>query len=533
MKKNSPRSRRRRPTATLNLKAKEVKTDEKTKSAGKDAKAPETNKKAGTTDSARQGKEKEAARSIKDERAKTGSINGKPSENKSSEKEKLPEKEKDRAKTDRSVSSGRAGKTKAAQHGSSTSPSPKSGGGFFSHLFASVLGAGLGILGLSYANHNHMLPPALQIAGDSRPLEQKINALSGKLAQLEHTTTAPDGLSARLADLSTQIRDMQASLGDGTDGAPRLTDRLNRVETAFAQLEQAAKTGKGGRLAGLTAVSKQLKKSNRQALELKNELIKVREEQNSFREDLASLRSKQVDFISKAANISDQLARLKTSTAQIVAKASQPPDVSQQIKPVMNSLAALTAKIDGVINREAQSRAEGRNIALALSLGELKRAINEGIPYKAELARLMPHAPSGLDLSVLSQHAANGLVTLKKLQTDFRDVSNRAMSAEQVPNSGSFVDQLVSSAKNMVQVRPTGFVKGNTTGAIIARMEYRLAHNDLAGALKESEALSGKAAKAMAPWLEQARARAKGLAVLRGLEDRIRNALAGAASGKG
>ena len=549
MKRNSPRSRRKRPTATIDLKAKEVKKassekDEETKDKKKAAPDAAKDSSSATRGTSRSG----SSSAAKSSSAGSDKVSGKTAPQKTAKADSKSD-DKSASRKAETAKAQPARNTRNIRRSDNGSPRPnassatthkalppqKSGGGFLSHMLASVIGAGLGIFGLSYANNHHMLPPALQLSGDNKKLERRLNVLATKLNMVERTTSAdnPDGMAARIASLSSRVQEIQNSLGGGKEGHPGLADKVNKLQKTFHDLEQAARKGKGGRLAGLTTVSKQLKKSHKQALALENELIKVREEQNDFRQDLAELRSKQADFIATSAKISDELARLKNSTAKIVAKASQPPDVSAQINPVMTSLAALTSKIDGVISREAQSRAEGRNIALALSLGELKRAVNEGVPYENELSRITPHAPPGLDLSVLSQYASSGLVTLKKLQAEFRTASNKAMAAEQVPASGSLVDQLVNSAKNMVQIRPTGFVKGDSTGAVIARMEYRLNRGDLTGTLKESKALSGKAAKTMAPWLRQAQARADGDRVLRTLEDKIRNALAGAASGKG
>jgi len=516
MKKNPPRSRRKRPTATLDLKAKEVKK-------GTSEKGPEKTT-AGSEKSSlsRSGSEQKPARST------SSTSSGKSPQNKSRETERSQ-------KAGKSAGSGNGSKNAAR---SPTSPKPlppqKSGGGFVSHLFASVIGAGLGIFGLSYANNNNMMPAGFELSGGP-DLKQKISTLSAKLEHIERLTSPkdPNGLTARLTDLATRLTQTESSLGYGRKGTPTLADKVTKLEATFNELEQAARSGKGGKLARLTSVSKQLKKSNKQALALKTEMIKVREEQNAFRQDLSSLRSKQADFVSTAAKISDELARIKNANAQMVANANRPPDVSAQIKPVMSSLAALTAKIDGVINREAQSKAEGRNIGLALSLGELNRAVHDGVPFEAQLARVVPHAPKELDLSVLSRHARTGLVPLKRLKADFRAVSNNALAAEHTPTSGSFVDQLVSSAKNMVQIRPTGDVKGDSTGAIISRMEYKLDHDDLAGLLHESGSLKGKAARVMAPWLDKVRARMNSDNVLRALEDKIRNALGGAVSSKG
>ena len=120
-----------------------------------------------------------------------------------------------------------------------------------------------------------------------------------------------------------------------------------------------------------------------------------------------------------------------------------------------------------------------------------------------------------------------------KLRKSFSAYSQKALASEHVGSSDSFVDQMFANAKSMVQVRPTGPVKGETTGAVLSRMEYKLGRNDLGGALQESKALQGSAQKAMQPWLKQAASRHGGDSALRALEDKIRNALGGAVPSKG
>ncbi len=489
MKKNTPRSSSKRPTATINVKATEVKKDPPAKSGQK------------TTSSGSKSASASAASSAKKTNQKTVSGSSTASKN--------------------------AGKTPPGGTPPKTpQAASSSGGGFFSHLMASIIGAVLGIFGLSYASNQNMLPQAVQLGGGT---VKQIDMLAGRIGSLEVQTSSNDvnSITNRLAHLNERLDKTQAGLGGGKQGGPTLVQKITRLETILADLETAARTGKGGKLAGLTAVTKQLKKSNKQALALNSEFIKLREAQTSFREDLTSIRSAQADFRTTTAKISNEIAAIRNANAKMVANASRPPDVSSQINPVMSSLAALTAKIDGVMNREALSKAEGRDIALALSLGELKRAVNEGAPYKAELARVQPHAPKSLDLAILTQYANKGIVTHTALRADFTSISNKALASEHTAKSGSLMDQLMANAKSMVQVRPTGLVEGETTGAVLSRMEYKLDRDDLSGALKESGALKGSAKDVMQPWIAKARSRVDGDMVLRALEDKIRNSLAG------
>ena len=60
---------------------------------------------------------------------------------------------------------------------------------------------------------------------------------------------------------------------------------------------------------------------------------------------------------------------------------------------------------------------------------------------------------------------------------------------------------------SLVTVRRTGEISGDTTKAVIARMEERLKVHDLSGAVNEAGALQGPAARAAKPWIDDAEAR--------------------------
>ena len=62
----------------------------------------------------------------------------------------------------------------------------------------------------------------------------------------------------------------------------------------------------------------------------------------------------------------------------------------------------------------------------------------------------------------------------------------------------------MSNAKSLVEIRPIGEAAGDSAGAVVARVETRLASNDLAGALQEAAKLSAAAKARAADWLADA-----------------------------
>ena len=152
-------------------------------------------------------------------------------------------------------------------------------------------------------------------------VKQKISTLSAQINKLKAKPRpqAANSLSkSPRCSLATRLTKAEDSLGGREPGSNRLWRTKSPICEAFiGNLEKAAKKGKGGRLVGLAAATNQLKKSNRQTLlELSNEFVKLREQQNSFREDLANIRSAQADFQTSTSKISDDLAKLRNVQRQ-------------------------------------------------------------------------------------------------------------------------------------------------------------------------------------------------------------------------
>ena len=66
---------------------------------------------------------------------------------------------------------------------------------------------------------------------------------------------------------------------------------------------------------------------------------------------------------------------------------------------------------------------------------------------------------------------------------------------------------MVRRVGEVVTVRPTGEIEGESAGAVIARAEVRLSDDELADAVGELTALKGAAASAMTPWKARAEGR--------------------------
>jgi hypothetical protein len=129
--------------------------------------------------------------------------------------------------------------------------------------------------------------------------------------------------------------------------------------------------------------------------------------------------------------------------------------------------------------------------------------VRKGGPFKKELdvVRTML-GDAGASLAPLDASAQSGLPTIAELRRRFEELAPKLVRAPQ-PDSGYF-SKLLSNAKGLVEVRPVGEVAGTSAGAVVARMETRLAKNDLAAALDEAAQLPAGAKAQAADWIAAA-----------------------------
>ena len=147
----------------------------------------------------------------------------------------------------------------------------------------------------------------------------------------------------------------------------------------------------------------------------------------------------------------------------------------------------------------------------------VRAAIAGGQPFADPLKQLA----SRPDLTVpdgLAAAAPTGVATMAALRDGFADAAHAAIQASILAAAGdgvmartrAFVEAQVASRSLTPQ-------SGTGTDAVLSRMEDKLRHDDLAGALAESAQLPSEAAAAMSGWLDAARLRAgavDGLATL-------------------
>jgi hypothetical protein len=168
---------------------------------------------------------------------------------------------------------------------------------------------------------------------------------------------------------------------------------------------------------------------------------------------------------------------------------------------------AIAGRIAAIENRLTQSaRTSVDNAAEIAALGALREAIIKGSPFTRELAAARKIlGDRATPLASLGKSAETGLPTIATLSARFTELAPK-LAREPESNTGYFA-RLLAHAGRLIEVRPVGEVQGVSAGAVVARIETRLARGDLQTALEEVSKLPSSAKTDASNWIVQATSR--------------------------
>lgn len=452
----------------------------------------------------------------------------------------------------------------------------KKRGGFVSHLAASLIGGAVALGGWAYGLpelQKQGLIPAIgsgdasgvadRIAKLESAAAAKLDAAESRLAALEKSSGAIGELKEAQSRLVAETKAALASAASDA-GAPDQIERLTAVENRLkAMADAGASDPNAGRLEQLAALTGKvadletslatqltaLRKSVSGDVEAR--VVSATEAAEAAKSgmqridrDMASLKTESVKLDERVATLKaeidraveqnklrqDELAHLKVALDDVKAGAAKPADVTSAIAPVTAKIATIEQGLKDVTAAEAARQSNAERVVLALELQNLKRALDRGQKYDEELAEVEKAAGGKFDLAPLTKFKDQGVPTLADLTRDFRPSVNAMIDAETAPEGGSVVDKLIAGAKSVVRVRRTDLADTDTSAeAIAARMEKALKDGRLGDVLTEASTLSPKAKDAAQPFLERVSARASVDKALASLEDQLKSSLTGAA----
>lgn len=325
-----------------------------------------------------------------------------------------------------------------------------------------------------------------QLPASATDIPNKIASAEARVKALEERTATLPALSEAQTKLAAQTKALE-----GRQGAPELAARLAKLETAIAALGSTGKAGSGAGSETLAAKLGDIEKLASDASEA------ARATAQRVDRDLVGLKT-------DASRLAQRLDSLKGEVEAQLKDAARSADLA----PVLGKLSAFEKDLQGFLRGESDRTANARRVLLTLEMSNLKRAMDRGDRYTAELDAVKQAAGGALKLAALERHKLDGVQTLTALAKSFRPVANAAIDAEAEPADASVLDRLVAGAKGIVRVRKAGHDPQDTSvEAISGRMEAALKDGRLGDVLAQGKSLPPKAALVFEDWLRKVDAR--------------------------
>lgn len=454
-------------------------------------------------------------------------------------------------------------------------------GGFFSHLVAGIVGGVLSFLALQWVVPELGLDRASsRFANDAASLSERVGALeknvsknasasdlgavANRLADLEKTAQTIPALTDSQKRLIAETKAALASAAFDS-GSTQVIERVGKLEDKMKALADAGANDPNPtrieQLAGLTAKVTDLETSlSTQLSTLRSSLtqdVDSRVQAAAAASETAQAGTRRLD--KDVAGIKTDMARLdanvdanKTATARVAAdfkiaqdqatevatalealkaSAAKPTDISAAVAPIAERTAALEKSVQQVVQSEGDRQKAAEQVVLALQLQNLKRLIDGGQKYSAQLDEIEKLAGSTLDLSALKSLQDSGAPTLAQLKNEFRPAANAAMDAESGTQDSGVVDRLWAEAKSVVRVRRIDLkADDKSTEAVLGRMQVALNEGHLSDVLETSKDLSVTAQNAARPFLDRLAARVGVDTTIAGLEAQLKSSIASGSS---
>ena len=312
------------------------------------------------------------------------------------------------------------------------------------------------------------------------------------------------GVIALLVAGGLQYAGVLGAPGAGTGDNGQMQAEIASLKSQLADLGAAANGGAAlkGDVDGLAAAIQQVKSDI--------EALKATAGQAGSGEALAALegRIKQVETavtsLSQNNGTASEIAALTERVSGLDAALKSAGDAATaddgKIATLEQSVSALTSKVD--------AQASQPKIALAIAASALKAAVDRGAGFGAELETFAAISPEAPELAALRAHAEKGVPTRADIVAETDAAANAMIAAAKPVNEDAgILERLVSSAEQLVQVRPIGAVEGPGVPETVARMEVAVNQGDFAKALAEYDTLPETAKAAGADFVAKLKAR--------------------------
>lgn len=327
-------------------------------------------------------------------------------------------------------------------------------------------------------------------------VEQVERAIGEQRERLSGLAASAAALASRVEKLDADVKALAARTPAAGDDLKALKEQIDALARRVEALPKDAPDAAA--LAGLAA---QMKQASDKIAAMERRLG-----------ELAQARP--ADEGALKAELERQAAEAKAALERFAAEArAAAQKLAGEAETLRKDLAALQGRV-GVLGEDVRRAGSAGNETgtLIVALGQLRRAVQEGTPYRPafDAARALTKDRKEFEpaLAVLGARADQGVPTVAQLRARFDRVSIAVLRADAAPKADSdFWDRIWSRVQTLVTVRRIGEVAGESVAARLSRAEAALARGDLAEAAKHLSALTGPARDAAAEWLADARAR--------------------------
>ena len=396
---------------------------------------------------------------------------------------------------------------------------------FLTHSAAGATGA-LVVLAVTYALAPDPAP------GPARAPE--VGELTRRVAELEGvlgTRPGAAGLRARVEDMSRNVaalgnaqaklsreaKEWEERIGSGKDAPSELAGRIAKLEQGMAAASRPADQASGQPQPSAAFYARMA------------ELEKAAQESTDAAKTAAARMAAELAAVrTEAGRLGQRMDGIKGDVEERMQGAAKAADFG----PIARRIAALEQDLQGYVKNEAGRRADAGRIVLALELAALRRAVDRGDSYTAELAAVKSAAGDTLNLAPIERHMREGVSPVRELEKSFGRVANAMLDAEADRSDATLVDRLMSSARSIVRVRKLGHTAEDASAeAVIGRMEAALKEGRLAEVIEQAKKLPPKASLAAEDWVKRVEARHSVDRAMADVESTLKASLGPARSG--
>lgn len=406
--------------------------------------------------------------------------------------------------------------------------------------------------------------------GDVQALRDEITALQSRLEAAETAATAAqeEAAAARTAAEASAGAASSSTVAESvvTDAQTAAKEAAEAAETATAAATEAGKVASAA-TRDTASLARQMTSFEARLSGLKAEIESIGENLAAAAQDegassgeitaaFAALKAKVDAFAEREPDLSAYIRRdesdgfatqddLRSARTALGAEmdaalsalpeggtVATPADIAElrgsvdgQVSALTGQIASVEAKADDAVStaKAAQAAAATAEASATEAVGTVAGAI-QGASVKSASAALLSRMASGLPFSAaldeiehltnakapeaLTSTAASGLPTADQLVSRFAPLAPKAIAADLKAKSGDgALGQASARLESIFTGRPKNAQEGDSTGAILSRVEANLSKVDLAGALAEADALSEAAKAGLGSWLEDLRSR--------------------------